>query len=173
MSHLHSPTPALGAGMRQVQVLRGATKQSPHANRIHMNDYFPTTYEDSRARFLQSLDLIQQKWPSAQLEAHSLKNFSDLTIDWLWAHPQKKDTLIIISMAEHGIEGFVGYAMMKVFIEEFAPRLNPENTGLLLIHGLNPWGMKYHRKVNEHSVDLNRNFVIDGKFDPAINPEFH
>src|SRR6185503_11459546 len=62
---------------------------------------------------------------------------------------------------------------MKIFIEEFAPRLDPENTGFLLIHGLNPWGMKYHRKVNENSVDLNRNFVFDGNFDPSINPEFH
>ena len=63
--------------------------------------------------------------------------------------------------------------MLKIFIEEFAPQLNPENTGLLLIHAINPWGMKHHRKVNEHSVDLNRNFVVDSNFDPAINPEFH
>lgn len=138
-----------------------------------MDNYFSFSYEDSRARFLQSLDLIQQKWHSTQLESHPLKNFPDLTIDWLWAHAHKKKTLVLISTAEHGIEGYVGYAMMKVFVEEFAPRLNPENTGLLLIHGMNPWGMKHHRKVNENSVDLNRNFVIDGNFDPAINPEFH
>ena len=138
-----------------------------------MDSYYPSSYEDSRARFLQSLNLIQQKWLSTQLASHPLKNFPDLSIDWLWAHANKKETLVIISTAEHGLEGNVGYAMMKVFIEEFAPRLNPETTGLLLIHGLNPWGMKHHRKVNENSVDLNRNFVIDGRFDPAINPEFH
>jgi len=138
-----------------------------------MDKYFPSSYEDSRASFLQSLDLIQQKWPSTQLESHPLKNFPELSIDWLWARANNKKTLVIISTAEHGLEGYVGYAMMKVFVEEFAPRLNPENTGLLLIHGLNPWGMKYHRKVNENSVDLNRNFVIDENFDSAINPEFH
>ena len=138
-----------------------------------MDSYFPSSYEDSRTRFLQSLSLIQQKWHSTQLETHPLKNFPDLSIDWLWAYAQKKETLVIISTAEHGIEGYVGYALMKIFIEEFAPRLNTQNTGLLLIHGLNPWGMKHHRKVNENSVDLNRNFVFDGNFDPAINPEFH
>lgn len=138
-----------------------------------MDSYFPSTYEDSRTRFLQSLYLIGQKWRSTRLQSHSLKSFPDLSIDWLWADANSKDTLVIISTAEHGIEGYVGYAMMKVFVEEFAPRLNPENTGLLLIHGLNPWGMKHHRKVNENSVDLNRNFVIDGDFDPAINPAFH
>src|SRR4030095_4127078 len=138
-----------------------------------MDKYFPSSYEDSRASFLQSLDLIQQKWRSTPLESHPVKNFPELSIDWLWARANNKKTLVIISTAEHGIEGYVGYAMMKVFVEEFAPRLNPENTGLLLIHGLNPWGMKYHRKVNENSVDLNRNFVIDENFDSAINPEFH
>ncbi|MBC7876170.1 MAG: DUF2817 domain-containing protein [Anaerolineales bacterium] len=139
----------------------------------NMDNYFPSSYEDARTRFLQSLSLIQQKWHSTQLETHPLKNFPDLSIDWLWAHPQKKENLIIISTAEHGIEGYVGYAMLEIFIEEFAPKLNPENTGLLLIHGMNPWGMKHRRKVNENSVDLNRNFVFDGNFDPAINPEFH
>ena len=139
----------------------------------NMDNYFPSSYEDSRARFLQSLNLIQQTWHSTGLETHPLKNFPDLSIDWLWAHSRKKETIVIISTAEHGIEGYIGYALMKIFIEEFAPRLNPENTGLLLIHGLNPWDMKHHRKVNENSVDLNRNFVFDGNFDPAINSEFH
>ena len=134
--------------------------------------YFPTSYEESRERFKQSLSLLQPKWPHARLENYPLKDHPDLSIDWLWAEPPKKENLVIISTAEHGIEGYVGAAMMKVFIEEFAPRLNSENTGLLLIHALNPWGMKHHRKVNEHNVDMNRNFVFDGNFDPTINPEF-
>jgi hypothetical protein len=138
-----------------------------------MTDYFPTTYEDSRERFKHSLGLLRSKWPDARLKSHPLKEHPDLSIDWIWADARQKENLVIVSTAEHGIEGYVGSAMMKVFIEEFAPRLNPENTGLLLIHALNPWGMKHHRKVNENSVDLNRNFVFDGNFDPAINPEFH
>ena len=138
-----------------------------------MTDYFPSSYEDSRERFIQSLSLLQSKWPDARLESHPLNEHPNLSIDWIWAEPREKENLVIISTAEHGIEGYVGGAMMKVFIEEFAPQLNPENTGLLLIHAINPWGMKHHRKVNENNVDLNRNFVVDRNFDPAINPEFH
>ena len=141
--------------------------------RTGMNNYYPSSYEDSRTRFLQSINLVQQKWHSTQLESRTLNKFPDLSIDWIWAHAKHKDTLVILSTAEHGIEGYVGFAMMKVFVEEFAPHLNSENTGLLLIHGLNPWGMKHHRKVNEYNVDLNRNFVFDGNFDPAINLEYH
>lgn len=137
-----------------------------------MEPLFHSTYEDSRARFLQSLSLIQNKWQSTQLEAYPLSSHPDLTIDWLWAHARQKEPLVILSTAEHGIEGYIGAAMLNLFVEEFALRLNPEKTGLLLLHGLNPWGMKHHRKVTEHNVDLNRNFVCDGNFDPAINPEF-
>ena len=71
-----------------------------------------------------------------------------------------------------GIVGYIGSAMLKVFMDEFALHINAENTGLLLVHAINPWGMRYNRKVNENSVDLNRNFPYDGVFDPSNNPYF-
>ncbi len=135
-------------------------------------NYFPASYEESRERFRLSLDLLRSKWPDARLETYTLKEHPDLTIDWIWAEPRKKKNLVILSTAQHGIEGYVGAAMLKVFVEEFAPRLDPDHSGLLLIHALNPWGMQHRRKVNENSVDLNRNFVLNGNFDPEINPEF-
>lgn len=134
--------------------------------------YFPTSYEDSRERFRRSLSLLQSKWPGARLVSHPLKNRPDLSIDWLWADPPKKENLVIISIGEHGIEGYVGAAMLKIFIEEFAPQLNPENTGLLLVHAINPWGMKNRYRVNPDNVDLNRNFVLYELFDPAANPAY-
>jgi hypothetical protein len=62
--------------------------------------------------------------------------------------------------------------MLKIFMDEFAPRIDPESTGLLLVHAINPWGMKHSRKVNENGVDLNRNFIFKGVFDPTVNPSF-
>lgn len=137
-----------------------------------MDDNYPDTYESARERFRLSLSLITLKWPDAQPENHPLSADPALTIDWVWAEPQQKKNLVILSTGEHGIEGYVGAAMMKVFIEEFAPRLDAQNTGLLLIHAINPWGMKHHRKVNENNVDLNRNFIFDGNFDPTINLDY-
>ena len=78
----------------------------------------------------------------------------------------------MISIAEHGIEGYVGSAMLKVFMGEFAPGINSENTGLLLVHAVNPWGMKNYLRVNPNRVDLNRNFVFDRNFSPTINPDY-
>jgi len=137
-----------------------------------MTDYFPTSYQDSRERFIQSLSLLQSRWVNARLENHPLNDHPDLSIDRIWAGPHTKENLVVISTGEHGIEGYVGAAMLKVFIEEFAPRLNPENTGLLLVHAINPWGMYNHYRVNPNNVDLNRTFVYEGSYDPAINPDY-
>ncbi|WP_348235115.1 DUF2817 domain-containing protein, partial [Salmonella enterica] len=88
----------------------------------------------SRERFIQSLSLLQSKWPDARLESHPLKEHPNLKIDWVWAEPARKENIIILSTALHGVEGFVGSAMQYLFMQEFLPRLTPENTGLLLVH---------------------------------------
>jgi hypothetical protein len=137
-----------------------------------MDSFFPQSYETSRARFLRDVELLRPKWHSSRLESHPLRDYPDLSIDWFWAEPHTKENLVMISTAEHGIEGYVGSAMLKLFMDEFAPRLNPENTGLLLVHAINPWGMKNHHRVNPNNVDLNRNFVLSQHFDPAINPDY-
>lgn len=137
-----------------------------------MDSPFSDSYEASRARFLRKVESLRARWLSSRLETHPLKNFPDLSIDWLWAEPRTKENLVMISTAEHGIEGYVGSAMLNVFMDEFAPRLNPESTGLLLVHAINPWGMKHHLRVNPNHVDLNRNFVFNNDFDPKINPDY-
>jgi hypothetical protein len=137
-----------------------------------MDGYFPSSYEESRARFLREAEALRAKWPSSRLEAHPLENYPDLSIDWLWAEPESKKNLVMISTGEHGIEGYVGSAMLKVFMDDFAPRLDPADTGLLLVHAINPWGMKHRLRVNPNHVDLNRNFVFNCFYNPAINPDF-
>jgi len=137
-----------------------------------MDSLFPASYAASRARFLRDVELLRSRWHSTRLESHLLKNHPDLSIDWCWAEPRQKQTLVLIPIAEHGIEGYVGSAMLKLFMDEYASRLNGETTGLLLVHAINPWGMQHRCRVNPHNVDLNRNFVFDGNFSPTINPDY-
>ena len=137
-----------------------------------MDSLFPDSYESSRARFLRDVELLRDKWAASRLESHPLKDFPNLSIDWLWVEPRVKETLVIVTTAQHGIEGYAGSAMLKVFMDEFAPRLDSDHVGLLLVHAINPWGMKHCYRVNPNHVDLNRNFTSDGKYDPGINPDF-
>ena len=141
-----------------------------------MNDIsalFPETYEASRERFRDNLAVVQGFWPTAQLSRHRLPGDEDLTIDWIYAEAlEKNEKVLILTIGEHGVEGYVGSAMQHRFIELYMSSFDPKNSGLLLLHAINPWGMKHHRRVNANNVDLNRNFIYDGVFDPAINPDY-
>lgn len=134
---------------------------------------FPENYEASRERFRDNLTVIQKYWPQAELSQHKIAGDEDLTIDWISSNAlDKNEKVFILTTAEHGIEGYVGSAMQQRFIDNYLSRLDSRTTGLLLVHAINPWGMKYHRRVNAHNVDLNRNFIWDASFNPAFNPEY-
>jgi predicted deacylase len=67
--------------------------------------------------------------------------------------------ILVITTGQHGAEGIVGSAILKLFLKEYLFRLDPQDTGLLLVHAINPWGMEHNRRVNPNNVDLNRNFL--------------
>ena len=122
----------------------------------------PATYESSREQFRATLDSISKRWAGCCSISHSLADSSDLTIDIISADAtREKQKLLIITTGLHGIEGYVGAGVLQLFIQEYLPRLDPETTGLLLVHPINPYGMKHRTRVNKNSVDLNRNFEDD------------
>ena len=88
--------------------------------------------------------------------------------------PQGKGTrCLILSTGLHGVEGFPGAVILKLFLEEYFPWLVGEETALLLVHCLNPWGMVNMRRVNAANVDLNRNFFLKPDvFQQEINPAY-
>ena len=134
---------------------------------------FPETYEASRERFRSNLPIIQKYWPKAEMFQHHIAGDEDLTINWIQSDAlEKNEKVFILTTAEHGIEGYVGSAMQQRFIDQFLPRLDPRTTGLLLVHSINPWGMKHHRRVNANNVDLNRTFIWNKPFDPSFNPAY-
>ena len=133
----------------------------------------PATYEASRVRFCANLPAVQALWPAAQLNKHSLAGEEDLSIDWISAEAlTQKERVLLVTTGEHGIEGYVGSALLQLFIEEYLPRLDPHTTSLLLVHAINPWGMKHRRRVNAHNVDLNRSFVQDFAPLASANPDY-
>lgn len=135
---------------------------------------FPETYETSRYRFRNNLSFIKERWPNAEISNFKLPGEEDLTIDWISSEAlEKNEKVLIFTTGEHGVECYVGSAMMQRFIENYLLQLNPANTGLLLVHAINPWGMKYHRRVNPNNVDLNRNFLYGEAFNPDFNPEYN
>jgi hypothetical protein len=134
---------------------------------------FPETYEASRQRFRNNLSAVQTMWPEAKLFQHALPGDEDLTIDWICSDAtEHNEKVLMLTTGEHGVECYVGSAMLQRFIECYMPKLDPRNTGILLLHAINPWGMKHHRRGNKDNIDLNRTFIWKAGFDPAFNPDY-
>ena len=133
----------------------------------------PETYEQSRYHFRNDLTEVQRFWPEARLDNHPLAGEEDLSIDWIFSNARKdKQKLFILTTGEHGIEGYAGSAMLQLFMEEFLPRLNPDNIGIRFVHIINPWGMKHRRHTNAANVDLNRSFLRDFSSLSGFNPDY-
>lgn len=134
---------------------------------------FPETYEQSRERFRSNLSVVQSMWRDAKLFQHKLSGDEDLTIDWICsAATESNEKILLFTTGEHGVEGYVGSAMLQRFIETYMPKLDPRKTGILLVHAINPWGMKHHRRGTAKNVDLNRTFIWNGGCDPKFNPAY-
>jgi hypothetical protein len=133
----------------------------------------PATYESSRERFRASFASFSGLGFDPVLTGIPLADDPDLTIDIIRADAtREKQKLFILTTGLHGIEGYVGAGILKHFIEEYLPRFNPETTGVILVHPINPYGMKYRTRVNKNSVDLNRNFNDDFESLKSINPYY-
>ena len=133
----------------------------------------PGSYEASRERFRASLPFYQKSWPQARITSIPLTGQPDLTIEVISSDAnQTRQKLLILTTGLHGIEGYVGSGILQLFTEEFLPRLDPETTGILLVHPINPFGMKYWTRVNKNNVDLNRNFTTDFESLKQINPHY-
>jgi hypothetical protein len=124
-------------------------------------EYFTDCYEKAKALFSESVQRIQGLWQKTSLISHPIVS-SELTADIFTAEAnQRKKNLFVLISGVHGIEGYTGSALQSYFCHECVNMLNPDETGLVLVHGVNPWGMKHHMRNNEHNVDLNRSFLTD------------
>ena len=133
----------------------------------------PESYERSREAFRARLETVRDRWPGARLLSHPLPDGDEVTIDWIAAEAlEKKERVLIFTTGEHGVEGYAGAAALQLFLDEFLVRLDPRTTGLLLVHAINPWGMKHRRRVNAANVDLNRSFVTDFAPLASANPDY-
>ncbi len=133
----------------------------------------PASYEASRERFRASLPTIQKLWQKASITSIPISGEPDLTIEVISAEArQTREKRLMITTGLHGIEGYAGSGILQLFTEEFLPRIDPDTTGIVLVHPINPFGMKHWTRVNRNSVDLNRNFTTDFGALRAVNPHY-
>ena len=150
-------------------IILNAVRQPAVEENYAYSDSFYTTYEEIRTH-LQELtaDL------GVELSSYPIDEGDGLYIDSFYLPATEKHTnLIVLTTGVHGMEGYIGAAMLDVFFHEIYAGLDTTDTGVLVVANVNPYGMKHYRRYNENNVDLNRNFILDwDTFDLSSNKEY-
>jgi hypothetical protein len=126
---------------------------------IRPDAHFSPDYRLARERFLRAAEARGATLGAHPLEEHG-PGGEELAVDTAWLGPESPARALVVSSGIHGVEGFAGSAVQHRLLTEQLDQLSPPpDTGVLLVHAINPYGFAHCRRVNECNVDLNRNFV--------------
>lgn len=146
---------------------------------IKPEQFYSSSYFEAREAFLAAARNY-----GAEIFSHIPPSLQDhdpeLTIDVALFGPENASKVIVHMSGAHGVEGYTGSAIQQLILNSDFEL--PEDTRVVFIHALNPYGMAYNRRVNESNVDLNRNCFREESarkgsppfydiIDPIINPQ--
>lgn len=137
------------------------------------SDYFPTSYRQSRERFLREASRLDATLTSYPIEARGREGES-LSTDVALLGPRDAERLLIVTSATHGVEGFCGAGCQMALMDD-APmleRARRAGVALLLVHAVNPHGFSWLARTDEDNVDLNRNAQPFGAQPLPENPGY-
>ena len=154
-------------------VILEAVRQ-PEPEEHEYSEYFLDTYSEVRDHLAERVTSLKNSGVTVEHTSYAIDASDGLYIDNIYIPATKESTnLIVLTTGVHGIEGYIGSAMLDVFFEKIYPDINKEDTGILIVANVNPYGMKYMRRYNEKNVDLNRNFIEDWDyFDLSSNKDY-
>ena len=126
---------------------------------MQASQHFSQTYLEARQQFLSAAEHVglhvQSHW-------HPLRGRDGEALAMDAALLGSKDTssLLIISSACHGVEGFCGSGAQVALLRDanFLAAQKASGVTVLFIHALNPYGFSWWRRTTHENVDLNRNF---------------
>lgn len=124
---------------------------------------FSPDYATARARIREAAGRL-----GLELESHAIAekgpHGEDLAIDVIIHPGVRPDRTLVLSSGIHGVEGFPGSAVQLGLLEQWMAGTEPlPGVRCVLLHGLNPFGFAWRRRVNETNIDLNRNLLPAGE----------
>ena len=150
-------------------IILNAVRQVEPAESYAYSEVFFDSYDEVRNH----LSELSEKL-GAESYSYAVDESDGLFIDTFYVpSSEEKTNLIVLTTGVHGIEGYIGSVMLDVFFGEIYPQLDTDDTGVLVVANVNPYGMKYMRLYNENNVELNRNFILDWEsFDLSVNEKY-
>jgi hypothetical protein len=123
---------------------------------------FPSSYGDARKQLLtlsQRCSLFDSML-SLPLESDHGTEDERLSTEVIWFGPKTATRVVVLISATHGVEGFVGAAVQTDLLTRLGKACQlPQDTAVLMVFALNPYGFAHCRRCDEAGIDLNRNFV--------------
>ena len=121
--------------------------------------FFSQTYAEAREKFFAA---TRMRGLGVETHVHPLTGRDDemLAMDVARDGPRNARSLLVITSACHGVEGFCGSGVQVALLEDAAWHQAAQAAGVavLYVHGLNPYGFSWWRRTTHENVDLNRNF---------------
>ena len=123
------------------------------------DDSFSDSYAQARTKFLAA---AADAGLLAEAKQHPQKgrDGEDLAVDVARDGAPDAGSLLIVSSACHGVEGYCGSGVQVAALRDAAWReyARARGVAVLYIHALNPYGFSHVRRTTHENVDLNRNF---------------
>lgn len=116
------------------------------------NRLFSTSFEEAKSKFD---DRLLNNWIVKHV------NNNETTIAVL-KNPNSNHWVIHTS-GIHGVEGYTGSAIQLRILDELNSKAD-NAPNIMLVHAMNPDGMKTMQRVNFNNVDLNRNNILNNDF---------
>jgi hypothetical protein len=121
-----------------------------------VNESFSPSYVEARAAFRSAARAAGATLHAIPKPGVRGRDGERLTVD-VAVVAGKSDAALVVVSGTHGIEGYAGSAVQRAWLEQL--RHADRGPTTVLVHALNPFGFSHRRRVDEHNVDLNRNFV--------------
>ena len=134
--------------------------------------HFAQSYAEARDKFFAA---ARARGLGVESHVHPLpgRDGEMLAMDVARDGPMQAKSLLVVSSACHGVEGFCGSGAQGALLADPAFHDAATNAGVavLYIHALNPHGFSWWRRTTHENVDLNRNFR-DFAVEPQRNADY-
>lgn len=137
-----------------------------------INTFFSSDIHEATDKFLQACN-----YSGAQYEiiTHPLKGPAGDPIHTVvaWLGPRNATRVALFIAGTHGVEGYAGSGIMIGALSNDSFAVLPEDTAVMMIHLINPWGCAWGHRHTENNADLFRDAIYykpelycdDGEFD--------
>ena len=126
---------------------------------MNTSSFFSASYVEAREKFLAACaarGLTVESLPNPNAKGRDGESlFMDI------ARIGAADTMKVLFLMSgtHGVEGYCGSGAQIGLLQTGMFSDLPDDTSVVFIHAMNPYGFSHDRRVTEDNVDLNRNFL--------------